>query len=127
MSPTLKSKLDPQNLSSYRPVSNLSFLSKIVEKVVLDQLREHLSTIQALPDKQSACRKLCFAESALCSVTNDVLEWMDEGKFGVLILLDLSAAFHTVVHDLLLDDLRALGVTHRALSYLKSYLENRHY
>ena len=52
---------------------------------------------------------------------------MDEGRCGVLVLFDLSAAFDTVVHELLLDDLRAIGVTHRAVRYIRSYLEDRKY
>ncbi len=47
---------------------------------------------------------------------------MDEGKFGVLILVDLSAAFDTVEHDFLLEDLGTSRITHRALVYLRSYL-----
>lgn len=125
--PTLKSKLDRQCLSSYRPVSNLSFLSKVIECVIHEQLMDYLSTINALPDNQSAYRKLHSTETALCSVTNDILCMMDEGKCGVLILLDLSAAFDTVVHDLLLEDLQIIGVRDRALQYLRNYLVNRSY
>ena len=63
----------------------------------------------------------------MCSVINDLLVLMDNGKCGVLILLDLSAAFDTVVHTLLLDDCRAIGIEGNALDYIQSYLENRTY
>lgn len=125
--PILKGNLDPQCLSSYRPVSNLTILSKIIENVILDQLFLHLNAVQALPDSQSAYRRLYSTETTMCSVLNDLLVLMDNEKCGILILLDLSAAFDTVVHTLLLDDCRAIGIEGNALMYIQSYLENRTY
>ena len=95
--PTIKGKADHQCLNSYRPISNLSFLSKIIESVVHRQLMDHLERIKVLPENQSAYRKGHSTESALCSVMNDLLKIIDGGKCGILILLDLSAAFDTVV------------------------------
>ena len=125
--PTVKGKLDAQCLSSYRPVSNLTFLSKVIEKVILDQLLDHLRVVEVIPDNQSAYRPLYSTETALCSVVNDLLMLMDQGKCGILILLDLSAAFDTVVHSFLLDDCKEIGIDEDALDYLRSYLENRTY
>ena len=125
--PIVKGKLDAQCLKSYRPVSNLTFLSKICEKVVLNRLLAHLETVQALPDKQSAYRRMHSTETVLCSVVSDLIRLMDDGKCGVLILLDLSAAFDTVVHDLLLDDCKTIGIDGDALVYLKNYLQDREY
>ena len=81
--------------------------------------------IRVFPDNQSAYRKLYSTETALCSVVNDLLIMLDEGKCGILILLDLSAAFDTVVHSLLLKDLKANGIEGEALDYLESFLINR--
>ena len=78
--PVLKGVLDCQSLSSFRPISNLSFLSKILEHVMLAQLVDHLERIHALPDSQSAYRQLYSTETAVCSVVSDLLEMMDEGK-----------------------------------------------
>ena len=125
--PIVKGKLDTQCLNSFRPVSNLTFLSKIIENVILDQLIDHLNTVQALPDSQSAYRRLYSTETSLCSVINDLLVLMDEGKCGILILLDLSAAFDTVVHSLLLNDCKSIGIEGSALEYIQSYLEDRTY
>ncbi len=83
--------------------------------------------MQAVPDSQSAYRKLCSTETALCSVINDLIILMDEEKCGLLILLDLSAAFDTVVHELVLMDCKSVGSDGDALNYLKSYLQNRQY
>ena len=125
--PIVKGKLDPQSLNSFRPVSNLTFLSKILEKVILDQLMDHLQLVNVLPDNQSAYRRLYSTETTLCSVVNNLLVHMDEGKCSVLILLDLSAAFDTVVHNVLLQDCKNIGIEGDALKYLRSYLENRSY
>ena len=125
--PGLKGSMNAQNLNSYRPISNLSFLSKIIENVILDQLLEFFETSQVFPDNQSAYRRLYSTETALCSVINDLLIMMDEGRCGILILLDLSAAFDTVVHSLLIKDLKRIGIDGDALDYLEDYLENRTY
>ena len=123
--PTIKSKLEPQNLMSYRPVSNLTYLSKMIEAAALQQLNEHLDLIKILPETQSAYRKHHSTETALCSVVDDLLQRADKGKCSILILLDLSAAFDTVVHELLIDDLIAIGVDGVALEWFKSYLTGR--
>ena len=119
--------MNAQNLNSYRPIFNLSFLSKIIENVILDQLLEFFETSQVFPDNQSAYQRLYSTETALCSVINDLLIMMDEGRCGILILLDLSAAFDTVVHSLLIKDLKRIGIDGDALDYLEDYLENRTY
>ena len=127
LKPVLKGSLDSQSLSSYRPISNLSFVSKVIENVILDQLMHFLERTQVFPDNQSAYRKLYSTETALCSVVSDLLIMLDEGKCGILILLDLSAAFDTVVHSLLLKDLKDIGVECDALDYIESFLINRTY
>ena len=125
--PSLKGSLDKQALNSYRPVSNLPFLSKIIEKVILEQLLDFMDKNGTLPDNQSAYRQLYSVETTLCSVVNDLLIGMDDGKCSILILLDLSAAFDTVVHSILCSDLNRVGVVGDALELLKDYLQNRYY
>lgn len=63
----------------------------------------------------------------MCSVVSDYLEIMDDGKSGILVLLGLSAAFDTVVHELLLNDLRSNNIVGGALQYLDSYIKERTY
>ena len=125
--PTLKNKLDPQELGSYRPVSNLTFLSKMIEMSALKQLNEHLDKCKVLPASQSAYRKRHSTETVLCSVVDDLLKRADDGTCSILILLDLSAAFDTVVHELLIKDLKAIGIEGRVLQWFKNYLTGRHF
>ena len=80
-----------------------------------------------MPEDQSAYHEFHSTETALCSIASDLLEYMDNGKCVILILLDLSAAFDTVDHKLLIDDLMYIGVEGVALDWFKSYLENRSY
>ena len=125
--PTLKNNLDPQELSSYRPVSNLTFLSKMIEMSALKQLNEHLDKCKVLPVSQSAYRKRHSTETTLCSVVDDLLRNADDGTCSILILLDLSAAFDTVVHELLINDLRTIGIEGKVLEWFKNYLTGRHF
>ena len=93
--------------------------------MVQKQLKVHLEKINILPENQSAYRKGHSTETALVSVSNDLLKMLDNGRCGILILLDLSAAFDTVVHELLLEDLVSIGVDDDVLKWFESYLSNR--
>ena len=103
--PTLKSGKNQQNVESYRPISNLSFLGKTIETAAKKQLIAHMEALNVLPEDQSAYSEFNSTETALCSIVSDLLEYMDNGKCAILILLDLSAASDTVDHKLLIDDL----------------------
>ena len=88
-----KQTLHPNDLNSYRPISNLSFASKIVEKVVDARLEEHTTKCNLLPVFQSAYRPFLSTETAVICVMNDMIKAIDQGHVGALMLLDLSAAF----------------------------------
>ena len=118
--------LDPTLPSNYRPISKLPFLSKVLEKVILCQLMPHLHQNNILERFQSGFRAHHSTESALLKVSNDLLLSVDSGDCAVLILLDLSAAFDTVDHNILIDRLQCgVGVSGTALSWFSSYLSNR--
>ena len=100
-----KNGLDPYVLSNYRPVSLLSFLSKLLERVVVKQLVNHLESQSLFAAVQSAYRPGYSTETALLRVANDLLSSADNGDAVILALLDQSAAFDTVDHPILLDRL----------------------
>ena len=121
-----KPTLDPGVLANYRPISNLPFLSKILEKVVVNQLCDFLNSNSLFEDFQSGFREFHSTETALVRVTNDLLIASDKGFVSVLVLLDLSAAFDTIDHCILLQRLEHLiGVKGPALSWFQSYLSDR--
>ena len=91
-----KSDLDPSDVKNYCPISNLPFMSKVVEKVVLGQLSVHLSVNDLFPKFQSGFRRGHSTESALLRVMSDIYAAIDTGKVSLLALLDVSAAFDTV-------------------------------
>lgn len=93
--------------------------------MILGQLTNYLEKVHAIPDCQLAYRQLYSTETTVCSVVKDLLELMDEGKCGLLVMLGLSATFDTVVHEILLNDLRSIGIVDEALQYLNSYIKDR--
>ncbi|HBK70179.1 MAG TPA: hypothetical protein DDZ39_00730 [Flavobacteriaceae bacterium] len=124
--PILKNNNGSSNdLKNYRPVSNLSFLSKIIEKVVANQLTNFLEYNDIICNFQSAYRSNYSTETALIKVMNDVFSSRANNKCVLLVMLDLSAAFDTVNHKLLLEDLKRCGISNGSLSWFASYLENR--
>ena len=120
---------DPDVLKNYRPVSNLAFISKIIEKVVVAHLIEHLSSNGLMDQYQSAYGKGYSTETALVRVHNDIVSAVDKGCGVCLILLDLSAAFDTVDHShhtILCTFLENhIGLGGHALDFFKSYLADR--
>jgi len=93
-----KPALDPDTASSYRPISNLSFISKLVERLVTKCFTSHVNLHTLLPAQQSAYRPLHSTETAVLSVHNDLVRAVDDCRVSQLVLLDLSAAFNTVDH-----------------------------
>ncbi|KAL5260695.1 hypothetical protein ACHWQZ_G010747 [Mnemiopsis leidyi] len=121
-----KPTLDVDDLCNYRPISNLTFLSKILEKVVHDQLNTYVTTNNLYAKFQSGYRKHHSCETAVTRIHNDILMLIDKKTNVLLLLLDLSAAFDTINHSLLLQKLKhSFGITNIVLKWLTSYLSNR--
>ena len=122
-----KHSLPKDDLSSYRPISNLNFLSKLLERVIHNRLVAHLNTFDSISPFQSAYRKFHSVETALLRIQNDLLLAIDKRHVTALILLDLSAAFDTIDHDILLTRLSStFGISGPALNLLMSYITDRH-
>ena len=120
-----KVSLDPI-MKNYRPVSNLPFMSKLVEKCMLAQFNKHCEDNLLMPDYQSAYMSNYSCETSLVKLVNDIL-WDFENQNAVaLIALDLSAAFGTVDHDVFLNVLSTrFGVLGNAYNWFISYLRPR--
>ena len=111
---------------NYRPVSNVQFVSKLTERAVYQQVHLHMETNNIYPLLQSAYRKQHTTETALLKVMNDILLKMSSQHVTLLVMLDLSAAFDTVNHKILLERLqRDVGIFGVPLQWFKSYLSNR--
>ncbi len=119
--PTLNTSL----LENYRPVSLLPFIAKTLERVVFNQVSLFLSQNNKLDAKQSGFRSGHSTETALLSVTESLRIAKADSKSSVLILLDLSAAFDTVNHQILLSTLSSLDITGIPLRWFESYLTGR--
>ena len=102
-----KPSLDPSIISNCRPISNLSFLSKILEKAIYLQLSKFLLSNNLFPSTQSGFRPSHSTETCLLKLSNDTLLASDSGKFSLLLSLDSSSAVDTVDHSLLLQHLNS--------------------
>ena len=125
--PTVKDLKGPiDSLSNYRPVSNISFVSKIIEKAVLKELDNYLVINNLYCSNQSGYRRFHSCETLNIKLFNDILKSIDEGSTVALLLLDMSAAFDTVDHTLLLEVLnKNYGIDNTVLKWFKDYLHNR--
>jgi hypothetical protein len=121
-----KSNLDKENLSNYRPVSHLSFLSKLTERIVQIRLMHYLSSHNLLNPFQSTYIKFHSTKTALLSLHDHIIKTMGQQQILCLCLIDLSAAFDTVDHPILLERLSSWsGLDRTVLSWIASYLTNR--
>ena len=117
--------LDPI-FSNYRPLSNLSFISKITERAASIQGVNHPTLHHLFPETQSAYRKHHSTETGIQKVTNDILISMNRQHVSLLVLLDLSSAFDTVDHTNQLNRLQShFGISGSSLSWYESYLTDR--
>ena len=122
-----KTDLNTDTLKNYRPVTTLPFVAKALEKVVSSQLVSYLTENNLQDVAQSAYRQHHSTETALVKIHNDIAQAVDEGQCVLLVLLDLSAAFDTVDHSLLIRKLVSIGVQGTALKWFESYIKGRTY
>ena len=117
VTPRLKKPgLDISVLGNYKPVSNIPFLSKVIERVVAQQLNSHLTRNGLHDDLHSAYKTGTRTETAILGIKTDIETVLDDGDAVLLVLLDLSTAFHTIDHTLLIERLReAAGLTETTL------------
>ena len=119
---------DHEQISNFRPISNLVMVSKVIKKAVSVQLTDHVRTHHLEEWFQSAYKIHHSTETALVKVQNDILRAIDDNRSVLLLLLDLSAAFNTVDNSALLLRLRTrFGVKGSAIAWFESYLASHKY
>ena len=124
--PLIKKKGMDAVFKSFCPVSNLSYISKLVERFAADQLVDHVSQNGLSEKFQSAYRASHSTETALTWVRNDILLNMDSQRSTCLVLLDLSAAFDMLDHVTLLNQLeKRFKISGSVLKWIESYLSDR--
>ena len=121
-----KDTLDKDMLCNCRPVSNLPQLSKVIEKVILQRITQHIEKQSVFDPYQFAYRANHFTETALFIVANKIKIAFDDRKGTALVFIDFSSAFDTINHNIILRRLRLLyGFDGTALGWIHSYLIDR--
>ena len=121
-----KMSMDANLLKSYRPVANIKFIGKVIEKAASCQVIEYVSNNNLGEIYQSAYKAHHSTETALLQVKNYIMDSLDSGKAVLLVLLDMTAAFDTVDHAILTNRLQSrFGVTGSAIEWFRSYLKDR--
>ena len=118
-------KENPHITDNYRPVSLLPIISKIFEKVVFIQVYDYFTENDLLYKSQYGFRKLHSTELAALEFTDKIVANLEQGKLPLAIFLDLSKAFDTIDHNILLDKLKFYGISGKALEWFRSYLQKR--
>lgn len=116
---------EPTDFKHLRPISILPVFSKLFEKIINAQLRQHIMLYDILPDIQSGFRPDYSCTTALLHVTNDILTSNDKGLATVLVLLDYTKAFDTLNHKVLLAVLHFIGLNANAINLIESFLSGR--
>ena len=121
-----KQNADPADVKNYRPISNLTFMSKVVERLVCRQLVAYLNHHNLFPALQSAYRRYHSTETSVLKLVCDALLAADRGEVTLIGFLDLSAAFDTVDHNILLDRLyESFGIRGQVLDWIRSFVSGR--
>lgn len=116
---------DPQVASNYRPISLLTSISKIIEKVINKRLLSYLERHGLLSDNQFGFRNNTSTEDAVTNLTDFVKNKLDQGQRCVGVFLDLAKAFDTVSRLILLKKMETMGIRGTPLSWFQSYLSSR--
>jgi hypothetical protein len=116
---------DSTIFNNYRPISVLSILSKIFERVFYSRLIDFLNREKILYDKQFGFRKDRSTQMPLILIVDQILNAFERGDFVLGVFLDFSKAFDTVDHHILLQKLYYYGIRGSAYEWIKSYLQNR--
>ena len=112
-------------VSNYRPISVLPVFSKILERIIYNKVNDFFTTNNLFYEKQFGFQKNKSTEHAILHLTNDVIKSFEKGQFTIGVFIDLSKAFDTVDHEILIKKIERYGINGNILKILKSYLKNR--
>ena len=117
---------DPEKPNNYHPISPLPALSKLCEHIALNQLMPYLVENDRLSAHQSGNKKWHSSKTSLIYTSDHILTAIDQKKTSAVVLLDMSKAFDSVNHDMLLKKLQDIGLSPSAILWFMSYLSNRY-
>ena len=112
-------------LNNYRPISVISVVAKMLERIVYDQFYNFLNSEEIISKQQSGFRSLHSTVTALLEATDSWAFNIDRGYVNAVVFLDLKKAFDTVDHEILLTKMNRCGIQGKTLDWFKSYLTNR--
>jgi hypothetical protein len=118
---------DKENITNYRLVSNVSFFAKLIERIAHNRFYAFTEENKLLSEFQSAYRKGHSVETVNLKVHNDLCRRADDGFVNLVVFLDLSSAFDTILHDKFLSVAEASCIEGLALKWLSSYMTDRSY
>ena len=122
--PLFKSKLE-NDANNYRPISLLMTISKVPEKIVYQRTYNFMESTGQIYNSQYGFRSQHSCESAVTELTSEIVKGLQNGMYTIALFLDLSKAFDTLEHKVLLDKMYRYGIRGSSLNWFKSYLENR--
>ena len=123
--PLFKNKGDNSSFGNYRPISLLSAISKVFERIVFNQLYKYMDSNSLFLNSQYGFRKNHSTEYAALEFVDRIAKDIEAKKVPLSVFIDLSKAFDTLDHEILLKKLKYYGITGVALSWFRSYLSNR--
>ena len=109
--------------SNYRPISLLPLFSKIFEKIIQFQLSSYFEL--KLSKKLCGFREKHSTQHTIFQLIRNLQDWLDDGKYVGMVLMDLSKAYDCIPYDLLLTKLKAYGIDKKSINLLRSYLIGR--
>ena len=116
---------DKENIENYRPISILPVFSKVLERIMYNSLYEYFMNNNLLHKNQFAFQINNSTEHAILQFTRDIAQNFDNGKFTLGVFIELSKAFDTVDHQILLKKIKHYGVNEKTLTWLQTYLFQR--
>ena len=116
---------ETDSVSNYRPISILPVFSKILERIMYNRVYTHISENLLLYEKQFGFQQNCSTDYAILQLTKEIYESLEKKEFTLGVFVDLSKAFDTVDHDILIKKLSYFGIKNKHLKWFKSYISNR--